>query len=368
MVRFAQVMPVLACCLFCSNVASSNAADSLEGTLALKSIGPIAFAPDAVLLISDPLGAKLYAVETGDVATSPDGNTAALNVEDLGGQVEAMLGTDSDDVQIVDLAVCPDSHRVYLSVMRGSGPDAIPVVLRVDRDGQLDELSLKSVRYRQTGLPNPPTNADTRRGDPRLLTITDLAYVDGRVYVAGLSNEEFASKLRSIEFPFSDAVDGASIEIFHGAHGRIETNAPIMTFTSYEIEDETHVVAAYTCTPLVKIPVKQLEAGAKVRGTTVAELGNRNRPIDIFVYQQNGRDYILMANTSRGVMKILTDGIGTGEGIVEPVRGGGTAGLTYDTVEGWNGIVQLDRWDDGHALVLAQADNGQLDLRTVPLP
>lgn len=368
MSRTTVAMPLLAFVLFCSGLPAVNAADALEGTVSLKSVGPIAFAPDGVLLISDPLGAKLYAVETGDVASSPGSNATGLNVEDFGGKVAAMLGTDADDVQIVDLAVSPESRRVYVSVMRGSGPDAIPVVLRVDGDGQVDEFSLKNVQYRQTDLPNPPTNADSRRGDPRLLTITDLAYVDGRVLIAGLSNEEFASKLRSIEFPFSDSVDGASIEIFHGAHGRIETNAPIMTFTSYDIEDETHVVAAYTCTPLVKIPVKQLEAGAKVRGTTVAELGNRNRPIDMFVYEQNGRDYILMANTSRGVMKILTDGIGTNDGIEEPVRGGGTAGLTYDTIEGWNGIVQLDRWDDGHALVLAESENGQLDLRTVPLP
>ena len=30
---------------------------------------------------------------------------------------------------------------------------------------------------------------------------------DGRVYVAGLSNEEFASKLRSIAFPFQADID-----------------------------------------------------------------------------------------------------------------------------------------------------------------
>jgi peptide-methionine (R)-S-oxide reductase len=30
-------------------------------------------------------------------------------------------------------------------------------------------------------------------------------------------------------------------------------------------------MAAYTCTPLVKIPVADLKAGAKVKGTTIAE-------------------------------------------------------------------------------------------------
>ncbi len=37
-------------------------------------------------------------------------------------------------------------------------------------------------------------------------TITDMEYVNGNVIVAGLSNEEWASALRSIPFPFNGAV------------------------------------------------------------------------------------------------------------------------------------------------------------------
>jgi hypothetical protein len=36
-------------------------------------------------------------------------------------------------------------------------------------------------------------------------------------------------------------------------------------------------------------------------GTTIAELGNRNRPTDMIVYRKGGKDYLLIANTSRGV-------------------------------------------------------------------
>ena len=43
--------------------------------------------------------------------------------------------------------------------------------------------------------------------------------------------------------------------------------------------------ALYTCTPLVKFPVAELKpnSGSKYRGTTIAELGAGNRPIDMIV-------------------------------------------------------------------------------------
>ena len=47
-----------------------------------------------------------------------------------------------------------------------------------------------------------------------------------------------ASKLRSIPYPFAKADEGTSVEIFHGAHGRFETQSPVRTFTSYEIGGE----------------------------------------------------------------------------------------------------------------------------------
>ena len=42
----------------------------------------------------------------------------------------------------------------------------------------------------------------------RVDTVTDMALVDGRLWVAGLSNEEFSSKLRAIPYPFTK-VEGA---------------------------------------------------------------------------------------------------------------------------------------------------------------
>ena len=108
---------------------------------------------------------------------------------------------------INDLAVNPISGNVYLSVSRGRGPDAAPVLLRVDADGKLDEVALENVRFAKAEIPNPPDPGARQRGQPlRNESITDLAYVDGRVFVAGLSNEEFSSRLIAIPFPFSDGL------------------------------------------------------------------------------------------------------------------------------------------------------------------
>jgi hypothetical protein len=242
------------------------------------------------------------------------------------------------------------------------------VVLRVDQQGNISELPLQDAHFAKAQLPNPPQQSQGRRGDPRMLTITDIAYVDGRVFIAGLSNEEFASKLRAIPFPFENANEGASVEIFHGAHGQIETRSPIMTFVPYEIGSEPHILAAYTCTPLVSFRVSELQPGSKVRGSTVAELGNRNRPLDMFVYEKDGKAYILMANSSRGVMKITTEPIEDIDSITQPVPDGRTAGLPYDTIEDLQGVMQLDRLDDSTAVVLVRAGDGAEHLRTIPLP
>jgi len=128
------------------------------------------------------------------------------------------------------------------------------------------------------------------------------------------------------------------------------------------------LLAAYTCTPLVQFPLKDLTPGAKIKGKTVAELGNRNRPLDMIVYQKDGKDYLLMANSSRGIMKIDAGMIEKSEDITAPVKDGATKGVRYETIESWKGIDQLDRFDNQHAAVLRRGEAGALNLESLPLP
>jgi len=112
--------------------------------------------------------------------------------------------------------------------------------------------------------------------------------------------------------------------------------------------------------------VADLKAGAKVKGTTIAELGNRNRPLDIIIYQSGGKDFALMANNNRGVMKIALDGVTQAPGITEKVSD--KAGTPYQTIDALKGVTELDRLDKTHAVVLIRAENGPVSLQTIPLP
>ena len=82
-------------------------------------------------------------------------------------------------------------------------------------DGTLSEAPLENAPFLQTLIENVAGD------DPRLVTrealravtVTDMAYVDGLLLVAGSSNEEFSSMLRRITFPFNGEVQTNSIEI-----------------------------------------------------------------------------------------------------------------------------------------------------------
>ena len=138
----------------------------------------------------------------------------------------------------------------------------------------------------------------------RFRTPADIAYAEGKVFVSGIAAGPSPSNVREIPFPFSEASAGTSVEIYHGAHGRVEDYAAIRTFVPINIDGEASLLAGFTCTPLVKFPINSLKPGEKTRGTTVAELGNRNRPLDMIVYKKEGENFLLMANSARGVMKI----------------------------------------------------------------
>lgn len=355
----------------CSTAARAGLKDGMkEGAPAFKSMGPLAFGPDGILFVADSRSAAVVAIDTGD--NEPATGSKPLKVEGLNEKVAALLGSAADKILIDDVVVNPVSRNVYLAVSRGRGPDAMPVLIRIKTDGRLEVVSLDKVNFSRGELPDAPIDGvvgqGNRQSNPRQESITDITFFQDRVLIAGLSNEEFASTLRAIPFPFKTVANGTSVEIYHGAHGKFETRAPVRTFVPFKIGNEPHLIAAYTCTPLVQFPLSDLKPGAKVKGKTIAELGNMNRPLDMIVYEKEGKDYLLLANSSRGVMKIATDKIENAESITEPVRGGGKKGLAYETVEGLKGVEHLDRFDSRNALVLRKTEGGTRNLESVPLP
>jgi len=360
MTRFRTVFcALLVIALFAATGFSAALTDSLKaGKADIKSVGVMTFGPEGILFVGDSAGGAVYAFDTQDRTASP---AASVDVAGIDQKIASMLGTMPDQIMINDLAVNPISKKMYLSVSRGKGPQAMPVIVRVDSKGAVSQLSLDNIAFAKVVLPDAPASQEGRN-DPRTQSITDLGYVDGKVLIAGLSNEEFASTLRAAPFPFNTA-KGAGIEIWHGSHGRFETMAPVRTFVPYKIKGEENILAAYTCTPLVKIPVSQLQPGAKVKGTTIAELGSGNQPLDMIAYNKAGHAYILLNNSNRGVMKLDAAGLENYKPITAPSD---IAGVPYETIKSLTNIQQLDKVDDSMAAVLVGGSS--IELKTIALP
>lgn len=342
---------------------SANAAEwgLKEGTPELKSAGALAFGPDGILFVGDTKAATVYAIATGDNKGKAKG--VKHDVSGLSKLVADELHA-TGDVKINDLAVNASSGSVYLSVTEGGNP----AVVRVDAAGKVSAVSLKNVAFSKVALPNPPEDKVVRRGrrerNARDDSITDIAYVDGRLIVSGLSSTSAPSTVHEIAFPFVETDSGSSVEIYHGAHGKREDYSAIRTFVPFNINGKPNLLAAYVCTPLVRFPLDSLKPGKKAQGTTVAELGNRNRPLDMIVYEKDGADYILLTNSARGVMKIGTEEVATAD-INERISG--TAGQSYETIAELQNVEQLDRLDEGHAVILVASDAGS-SLKTIALP
>lgn len=334
-----------------------------KGTPELQSAGPLAFGPDGILLIGDPKGAAIVAIQTGDKTGDPQ--KVEYNVPGLDAKLATALK--ADKVEIQDLAVNPATGNVFFSVATANGP----AIAKLDSKGEVTKVSLTDVPFSRAALPNAPEDKEVMRGkrkmNPRKDSVTDLAFVDGQVLVTGLSSASSPSNVRALAFPFTEVDEGSSLEIFHAAHGRVEDYAPIRTFVPFIIDGKPNVLAGFVCTPLVKFPIAGLDGVEKVKGTTVAELGNRNQPLDMIVYKQNGKDYLLLANSARGVMKISTDNLEKNEGLTSPVPDGNTAGQAYETVDSYAGTIQLDRLNDTTAVILVSTD-GSLMLKSLPLP
>jgi len=352
-----------ATCLTAALAFSASIPGATTGKVSIKSAGALAFGADGVLFIGDSVGGAVVAVDTRDTRASAKG--ASIDIKGVNEKAAALLGTTPDQILINDVKVNPISKNVYLSVSRGKGPDAVPVILRVDASGKLAEFSLDKVQFASAPIADgPASNPSGRGGDPRNDTITEIAYVNGNVIIAGLSNQEFASDLRSIPFPFKGETASTGIKMYHGSHGRYETQSPVRTFIPYMIGNTQYVLAAYTCTPLVKIPVSELKPGAKVEGTTIAELGAGNRPLDMISYKKDNHDYLLLANSARGVMKLDAANLEQYKPIVAPSD---VAGIPYTTLTDLKGVKHLTKLDDGNALLLVD-NGGSVDLRAMPLP
>jgi hypothetical protein len=351
------------------------------GTPDLRSAGPLLFHPDGILFAADVSAAAVFALDVADTA-APDG-ARSVDVEHLDAKTASLLGVDREDVVVRGMAVHPTSRAVYLSVARGRGAEAVPALVRVGVDGELSLVELQGVPFARVTLDDAPSPDDERQdvwvdgtadtvevmeiADITLQvsrvpltrsTITDMAWVDGHLLVAGTSNEEFTSRLRRIAFPFDGAAQATSLEIYHVDHGQYETASPIRALIPFD--GGRSVLATYTCTPVVHFPVSDLVPGTLVRGRTVAELGPMNQPLGLVSYDRDGQEYLLVSGTRHPLFKIPAAAVADQTPLTEKLEPVGIPRQALDH-PGVSWMANLDRT----SVVVIQREGSETHLRTL---
>ena len=100
-------------------------------------------------------------------------------------------------------------------------------------------------------------------------------------------------------------------------------------------------------------------------GKTVAELGNRNAPTDILSFSKEGKEYLLVANSNRTLMKIDPKDIENQEGLTKPLeKRFGTVGVEFAGIAEVY-VQHMDNLDDDNIVWIQRMSNGNLKLRTI---
>ncbi len=330
----------------------------ISGPVAAKSLGAMTFGPGNVLFVADNDAESVYALEIDDAA-KPGGT---VDVAGIDAKIAQALGTTADQIAIRDMAVHPSSHAVYVTVSRGKGADAAPVLVRVTASANdpVSVVSLDNITHSVAKIDNAPASNGTPR-DPHRSTITYLGFADGSLWVAGLSNEQFSSAFRRIAFPFDSKEATTTLQIYHVSHKRSETQAPVMAFAPIKINGKLEMIAAYTCTPVVAFDASSLANGAHVTGRTVADLGAGNQPADMVAVTWNGKSFVLVANRTHPMMKLSTDDIAGAPALTTPDNDG----IPRQNVSAPGAIVQLSDYDASNVIVMQKGASGGLDLKTI---
>lgn len=333
----------------------------------------LAFSPAGVFFVGDTRSGSLFAIDLGPRATVAE--VKPVEMLDVETKIAAMIGARADDVVVHDLAVDPLSKDIYLAISRNRGKwrgaydvpndlgDATEL-LRIDQAGKISGVELAGRPFTSIALPKllePGKKHQFKEVDPRTESITDIAWDEDGVWVAGLSNQEFSSAIWRVPYPFpSSPAAVTTIENYHVAHQAWETFAPVRTLAPVTIDGKKHLIAAYLCTPLVLFPVDQLKDGAHVKGRTISELGSGNYPLDLVVAPAQAGPRLFLANSYLPLMVMKVAEIAAFKDTLTEPAGTYTAGFKGDYRSG-SGAQQIDLMGN-HLVLLLRRPNGSLEL------
>lgn len=292
-------------------------ADEAEFDMAFA--GALEFSDNGTLFVGDNHNGAIYAFDLSG-ATAPD-NVFPVSITDIDVKIADTLGVGPSAVAINDLTVHPVSKDIFISVSRIGSYGTHPAIVQISQNGTLSLLDMASTSFDKKSLVDfpeeettfrprgmmgqPPAMRDLAKADAPLssLAIMDMVFHDNELFVSGVATDDFLSSLRRIAYPFDDSQGITNVEMYHIAHDRYETRAPIRAMSIETIDGVDQLVAAYTCSPLVLIPLDELVDGAKILAKTVADMGN-GQPIDMVSYSMQGQDMLFVTNNSRSPQAI----------------------------------------------------------------
>ena len=112
--------------LTCTFLSASNLTeDFVFGNPEIESIHSMTFGPESILFIGDSDAAQIVAIDLSGQKKAVNEKMAISNIEE---ELTKLLGTTSDQIQIIDLAVDPNNENVYIAVNHSSGKSLLFLV------------------------------------------------------------------------------------------------------------------------------------------------------------------------------------------------------------------------------------------------
>lgn len=305
-------------------VSSAAAAHAYVGGN-IKSISAMTLMPDEMLVIADWKAGQLVALNLPKFAAAKE---TSLNILDLSARLAKAYSIPADKLRVTAAAFHRASQTAILALALGQQASAPVALAFVAPTGEVVKFNTGSAIAAVQPLTLPPGDAQIWGKHPaRSLFVTDLKPYGNELIVAGLTNATFSSTLRRVPYPFSGNGTVTAVEMYHAVHNQIETRAPVRAMAVIDADGQPTLLAAYTCTPLVTVPMEELKDGAKVRGKTIAELGFGNTPLDVLPfsidYKGQKTDWVMIANSAKAADLISLPDIvkaSQGTGLTTPVK------------------------------------------------
>ena len=336
----------------------------------VKSVGTITFGDANTLFIADWRAGEIHALQ---LPPAPAVAAKPFNLKNVSTPIAKALHTTSDKLHVQDMAFRPGAELAYITLsIDQRGPMPKPALVSVNANGVVAVVDLKRTPRSSVEIKDrPAVDKVFWRDMPEASFIaTDMTFHDGKLYVAGLSNQKFASTLRVYDFPFNGDATTASIEMYHAVHNQSETRAPIRKMTIVKLNGEPSLVAAYTCTPIVTIPLKDLKDGAHVVGKTIAELGWGSEPVDMLNFDAGQGPMVLLINSHKSADLMSVASIAeasTQPGLTTPIKWPAEPLLGLKSIPiPMAGIAQLaDENKDFFCALRRNAPTGDLELLSI---